>query len=583
MENVAIARLLSDIADLLEIKGENAFRVRAYRNGATTVTDCPERVADLPLERLRELPGIGKDLAARIREAADTGVIGYREELLAEFPPTLLELLGLQGVGPKTVALLHKELGISSLDALEAAARAGRLRTLKGMGAKKEALVLKAVEERRRFAGRHLSADARAVADALVAYLRERAPSAVFDIVGSLRRGVETCGDLDILVTGAEPGVMDAFATYPQVERVLGKGDTKSSVLLSKGYQADLRLVPEDSRGAALQYFTGSKAHNIALRDRALSRGLKLNEYGLFRADGTRVAGATEEEIYAALGLAVVPPELREARGEVEAAERGELPRLVDRRDVRGDVHMHTIETDGRDDVESMARAAQALGYEYIAITEHSQNLAMANGLDETRALAHARQIQDVGRRLDGITILAGIECDILPDGSLDLSDECLSQLDLVIASVHSAFQQDERQMTDRVLSALENPWVDILGHPTGRLLLRREPYRVALEEIVGAAARLGVALEINCQIDRLDLGDTQARLARDRGAKLVVSTDAHSCKALSLMQWGLTVARRAWLTPADVLNTRPVDEFRASLRRHRRRAHRLGGHRGSA
>jgi DNA polymerase (family 10) len=582
MENVAIARLLADIADLLEIKGENAFRVRAYRNGSATVTDCPERVADLPLERLRELPGIGKDLAARIREAVDTGTIKYRDELLAEFPPTLLELLGLQGVGPKTVALLHHELGISSLDELEAGARAGRLRTVKGMGAKKEALVLKAIEERRRFAGRHLSADAWAVAEALVAYLRERAPSAVFDVVGSLRRGLDTCGDLDILATRAQPSVMDAFVRYPQVERVLGHGETKSSVLLAKGYQADLRLVAEESRGAALQYFTGSKAHNIALRDRALSQGLKLNEYGLFREDGGRVAGATEGDIYRALGLDEIPPELREARGEIEAAERDALPRLLTGDDLRGDVHMHTLATDGRDDIESMARAAQALGYEYIAITDHSRHLAMANGLDEKRALAHAQRIREVGQQLDGITLLAGIECDILPDGSLDLADDCLAQLDIVIVSVHSAFQQDERQMTDRVLRALENPWADVLGHPTGRLLLRRDPYRLALEEVVGAAARSGVALEINSQVDRLDLGDTQARLARDRGASLVISTDAHSCKALSLVRWGVTVARRAWLTPADILNAQPLDQFRASLRRHRRATH-PGGHRGSA
>jgi DNA polymerase (family 10) len=331
--------------------------------------------------------------------------------------------------------------------------------------------------------------------------------------------------------------------------------------------------VAEDSRGAALQYFTGSKAHNIALRDRALSRNLKLNEYGLFSADGTRVAGATEDDIYAALGLTTVPPELREARGELEAAANGTLPALVERGHLRGDLHMHTLETDGRDDIESMARAARELGYDYIAITDHSRHLAMANGLDEKRALAHAARIREVGRRLEGITVLAGIECDILPDGSLDLADDCLAQLDLVIASVHSAFQQDERQMTDRVVRALENPWVDILGHPTGRLLLRRDPYRVVLEEVVGAAARLGVALEINCQIDRLDLGDMQARLARDRGAALVISTDAHACTALSLVQWGVIVARRAWLTPADILNTRPVDEFRASLRRHRGRS----------
>jgi DNA polymerase (family 10) len=357
------------------------------------------------------------------------------------------------------------------------------------------------------------------------------------------------------------------------VERVLGRGETKSSVLLARGYQADLRLVASDSRGAALQYFTGSKAHNIALRDRALSRGLKLNEYGLFRLDsGERIAGATEEGIYRVLDLPWIPPELRELRGEFEAAAGARLPRLVQVADIRGDLHMHTIETDGRDDVETMARAALALGYEYIAITDHSQALAMANGLDEGRALEHAARVRAAGGRVPGITVLAGIECDILADGRLDLADDCLAQLDFVVASVHSAFTQDERQMTERLLRALENPWVDVLGHPTGRLLLRRDGYRVDLEPVFAAAAQHGVAMEINAQVDRLDLGDTQARLARDRGVRLVISTDAHSHRALPLMHWGVTVARRAWLEPADVLNTRPLDAFRAALRRNRPR-----------
>ena len=574
MENVAIARLLTEIADLLEIKGENPFKVRAYRNGAATVLDCAQRIADLAPERIRDLPGIGKDLAGRIREAVETGAIAYHAELLAEFPATLLDILRLQGVGPKTAARLHAELGIANLDQLEQAARDGRIRALKGMGAKKEQLVLKAVEERRRFAGRHLSADAREVAEALVAFLLDRVPGATFDIVGSLRRGVETCGDIDLLASGAEAGIMDAFVRYPLVERVLGKGETKSSVLLARGYQADLRLVAAESRGAALQYFTGSKAHNIALRDRALSRGLKLNEYGVFRADsGEHVAGSTEEEVYAALGLPWITPELRESRGEIEADEAGRLPRLVELSQVRGDLHMHTVETDGRDDIETMARAARALGYEYIAITEHTQSLAMSNGLDEHRALRHAARIREVGARVEGLTVLAGVECDIRPDGTLDLADDCLAQLDLVVASVHSAFGQDERQMTERVLRALDNPWVDVLGHPTGRLLLRRDPYALDLDRVVTAAVERGVALEINAQVDRLDLGDTQARLARDRGARLVVSTDAHSHKELGLMRWGVTVARRAGLEADHVLNTRDVAAFRASLRRHRRQA----------
>jgi DNA polymerase (family 10) len=574
MENVAIARLLTEIADLLEIKGENPFKVRAYRNGAATVLDCAQRLADLAPERIRDLPGIGKDLAGRIREAVETGAIAYHAELIAEFPATLLDILRLQGVGPKTAARLHAELGIATLEQLEQAARDGRIRALKGMGAKKEQLVLKAVEERRRFAGRHLSADAREVAETLAAFLLDRVPGAALDIVGSLRRGVETCGDIDLLASGAEAGIMDAFVRYPLVERVLGRGETKSSVLLARGYQADLRLVAAESRGAALQYFTGSKAHNIALRDRALSRGLKLNEYGVFRADsGEHVAGASEEEVYAALRLPWITPELRESRGEIEAAEAGRLPRLVELSQVRGDLHMHTVETDGRDDIETMARAARALGYEYIAITDHTQSLAMSNGLDEHRALRHAARIREVGARVEGLTVLAGIECDIRPDGTLDLADDCLARLDLVVASVHSAFGQDERQMTDRVLRALDNPWVDVLGHPTGRLLLRRDPYALDLDRVIAAAAERGVALEINAQVDRLDLGDTQARLARDRGARLVISTDAHTHKALGLMRWGVTVARRAGLEADSVLNTRDVAAFRTSLRRHRRPA----------
>jgi DNA polymerase (family 10) len=322
-----------------------------------------------------------------------------------------------------------------------------------------------------------------------------------------------------------------------------------------------------------MQYFTGSKLHNIELRDRAIARGLRLNEYGLFRvADESRVAGLTEEEIYVALDLPWIAPELRERRGEFEAAAAGTLPRLIEQADLQGDLHMHTTETDGKDTLEAMAAAARALGHRYVAITDHSQALAMANGLDERRALAHAARIRALDAQLDGITLLAGIECDIRPDGTLDLADDCLAQLDLVVVSVHSAFQQDEAQMTDRVLRALENPWVDVLGHPTGRLLLRREPYRLDLERVVAAAAAHGVALEINCQLDRLDLGDTQARLARDRGARLVISTDAHSTPALTWQQWGVRVARRAWLTREDVLNTQPLDAFRASLRRHRRR-----------
>lgn len=579
MDNRQIAQMFAEIADLLEIKGANAFKIRAYRTAADTVGAWADSVARMDDHQLRELAGIGKDLAAKIRELADTGTCAYHQELLQEFPPTILDLLRLHGVGPKTVALLYTILNIRTVDELAEAARAGRLREVKGMGARKEALILKAIEERQKDAGRHLLSDTASASAELVAYLRGDVPGVDFIPVGSLRRGCETCGDIDILaiagpstsLRAGDPGLMDVFLAYPKVDRVLGHGDTKSSVRLRGGYQADVRLVPSGSRGAAMQYFTGSKAHNIVLRDRAMQRGLKLNEYGLFRtADDTCVAGETEEAIYEALGLAWVEPELRENRGEIEAAVEHRLPRLVSMADIRGDLHMHTTATDGRDALEAMAAAAQRLGYSYIAITDHGQALAMANGLDEHRALEHAARVRALNGRFDSLTLLAGIECDILADGRLDLADDCLAQLDLVVASVHSQFSQDEAQMTARVLRALECPWVDILGHPTGRRLLKRDPLRINMEAVAAAAAHHGVALEINCQIDRLDLNDAHARLARERGVRLVISTDAHSVTALGNLRWGVQMARRAWATPDDVLNTRTLGELRPMLRRHR-------------
>jgi DNA polymerase (family 10) len=439
------------------------------------------------------------------------------------------------------------------------------------MGPKKEALILKAIEERDKDAGRHLLADTASMSAELVGYLHERAPAVDFIPVGSVRRGCETCGDIDILAVGGDPVLMELLLQHPRVERVLGHGDTKSSVRLQGGYQADLRLVPLESRGAAMQYFTGSKAHNIVIRDRAIQRGLTLNEYGLYRVeDDGRVAGDSEEEIYAALGLAWIAPELRENRGEIEAASHGALPRLVTLGDLRGDLHMHTTATDGRDDLESMAAAAQRLGHEYVAITDHSKAMAMSNGLNEARALEHAARVRALNGRIEGLTLLAGIECDILADGTLDLSHDCLAQLDWVVASVHSHFGQEETQMTERLLRAIECPLVDVLGHPTGRLLLKREPTRVNMDLLTSHAARLGVALEINAQTARLDLSDAHARLARERGVRLVISTDAHSVNALANLRWGVQMARRAWATPADILNTRSLVELRGMLRRNR-------------
>jgi DNA polymerase (family 10) len=573
MDNLTVARVFAEIGDLLEIKNENPFKIRAYRNAAETIAHLGTPIAGMPPDERRTIPGIGKDLAGKIGELLDTGSIAYHQELLQEFPPTVLDLLRLQGVGPKTVSLLYHALGIRNLDDLQAAAKDGRIRSLKGMGAKKEALILKALEEQQRFTGRRLLAEASDAAAALVAALRERAPDADIAPVGSLRRGCETCGDIDILAAGAPPSIMEAFTAYRLVERVLAHGETKSSVLVWGGFQADLRVVPPESLGAAQQYFTGSKGHNIAVRDRAIGLGFKLNEYGLFRlADDARIAGEDEPGIYEALGLQFVPPELRENRGEIAAAAAGRLPELLRLEDLRGDLHMHTTATDGRADVETMARAARAGGLQYVAITDHSKSLAMANGLDETRALDHAANVRAMNGRIDGMTLLAGIECDIRPDGSMDLDDDCLAQLDIVIASIHSAFNMDEAQMTERILRAIANPYVDVLGHPTGRLILKRDGYRFDFEKVLDAAAAAGVAIEINSQVDRLDLDDVKARAAKERGVKIIIDSDAHSPAGLGALRWGAITARRAWLEAADVINTLPLEEFTASLRRNRQR-----------
>ena len=570
LDNKAVARTLLEIADLLELKGDNPFKIRAYRNAADIVSHAAEQVSGLDEAALRAWNGIGKDLAGRIREIALTGDCGIRRELLTEFPATLLDVLRLQGVGPKTVAILYRELRIKSLDDLSAAAKAGRIRAIKGMGAKKEQLILQAIEEQQRHAGRHLLSRATETAEGLVAYLKALAPAAEIITVGSVRRGQETSGDLDILASGAEAALTDAFVQYPGVERVLGHGGGKASVLMRGGFQADLRIVKAEQRGAAMQYFTGSKAHNIVLRDRALTRGWKLNEYGLFDTDDRSIAGASEEQIYKALGMAFIAPELRENRGEIEAAEANMLPRLIEASDLRCDLHMHTTESDGRERLETMVSAAQAKGLEFVAITDHTQSLAMANGLDETRTLAHAENIRKLSKSLKGFIVLAGAEVDILSDGRLDLADDCLAALDIVIVSLHSQLQQDEGETTRRLIRAIEHPSVDILGHPTARWLLRREGARFKLEKVIDAAVANGVALEINSQPHRLDLCDSHARLARDRGAKLAINSDAHEIPALGYTRWGILTARRAWLTKDDVINTRPLKAFKAGLRRNR-------------
>jgi len=577
MDNRTIAQLLSETADLLEIGAGDPFRIRSYRRAAEAVessTTQLSEIADDP-KKLLAIPGIGKGMVANIQSLQATGNLPLREELLQKYRPGMLDLLKLPGMGPKSVALMWDALQIASIDELEAAIAAGKLNDLPRMGAKQIEKLRKGIEEYKKNSGRFLIDVAETAAEQLIAYLRKFPGLTTIEPAGSLRRGRETVGDLDILVTGpacAEDCVsaaVDYTAAYPPIADLIAKGQNKVSFRLRNGLQVDVRLLPEASYGAALQYFTGSKMHNVAVRQRALKRGYTLNEYALARLDdNTPVAGATEQEIYAALGLQWIPPELRENNGEIEATESGTLPALIEQSDIRGDVHMHTDATDGRNTIREMAEAAIARGYEYIAITDHSKNLAMTFGLDDERALEHIRRIRQVEKELEGkIRIFTGIEVDILSDGALDLSDETLAQMDVVIASVHSLFNLSEEEMTARVLRAIENPYTRILGHPTGRLLLRREAFHLNLPLILRRAAELGVALEHNAYPDRLDLCDRDLRMAKEAGCKIVVNTDSHHTTHLDKMRYGIRQLRRAWLTKDDVLNTLPAAEFLAALR----------------
>jgi DNA polymerase (family 10) len=486
---------------------------------------------------------------------------------LAKIPGSLLELLQLQTVGPQKVRLFYKELGIKTPDELEAAAKAGRLRDLPGMSVKSEENILKALEVFRRAAGRFRLDTAAETAEELTAYLREHKAVEQVTPAGSLRRGRETVGDLDLLVTGRDhAGIAEHFARYPGISQVLAKGEDKVSVKLQNDMQVDVRLLERDSYGAALQYFTGSKEHNVALRDRSKKRGWKLSEYGLFKGEKV-LASRTEEEIYAKLGLEWIPPELRENLGEIEAAEKGELPKLVELADLKGDLQMHTTASDGQASIEDMAEAAKKLGYQYILITDHSKAVTVANGLDEKRAVEHIQRIKATRKKVKGIEIWAGSEVDILGDGKLDYSDEVLKQFDIVLVSVHSRMTQPAEEMTPRLLTALQNPYVRILGHPTGRQILKRDPFSFDLEKVFEAARRYGVILELNAHPERLDLCDRHVRLARERGIKIVISTDAHRPEHLGLMRYGVITARRGWLEKQDVLNTLPPHKLLESLR----------------
>jgi DNA polymerase (family 10) len=582
MDNATMARLLAETADLLEIDGGDSFRIRSYRRAAEaaeqTTVDLTAAAPDTA--RLLEIPGIGKGMATNLQAIAATGTLPLRDELLAKYGSGLLELLKLPGMGPKTVALLWSAAQIASIDALAEAIEAGRLTGLPRMGEKQIEKLRKGIEDYRRSVGRYRIDVADEEAKRISAYLLAFPGPPVGGIdrvtpAGSLRRGRETEGDLDLLVTGPAcapehtAAAVDYVAAYPGIQSIIAKGDNKISFYLSNAMQVDVRLLPSESYGAALQYFTGSKAHNVSLRQRALKMGYTLSEWALARLDDESVvAAATEEEIYAALGMDWMPAELRENLGEIEAAAHHALPRLIQRSDIRGDVHMHTNATDGHNTIREMADAALAVGYGYIAITDHSKNLAMTNGLDEKRALQHIARIRTVDEEMGGrIRVFTGIEVDILADGALDLEDEVLAQMDVVIASIHSRFDQSREEMTARIVRAIENPFVRILGHPTGRLLLRREPFALDLGLVLSRAAALGVAVEHNAAPERLDLNDRDLRLAKELGCKIVINSDSHDARNLGKLEYGLRQLKRAWLGPDDVLNTMEADDFLGALR----------------
>jgi len=577
LDNKAIAHVFYETADLMEVNGDDSFRIRSYRRAAEALEAHPQQVSELCHEtkQLLAIPGIGKGMAANIQELCRGGKLAQHQELLQKYRPSMLELLKIQGLGPKTIALLWSAFQVSDVAGVEKLAREGKLRELPRLSAKSEQKILKAIEDYRRISGRFLLDEADRTAEKLKEHLAHIPGVEKITPAGSLRRGRETVGDLDMLITGPccvdeqqRGALIEEILRFPGILDVLAKGENKVSFKLRSGMQVDVRLLPPDSYGAALQYFTGSKNHNVTLRQRALKMGLTLNEYGLFRLeDNQRVASASEDDIYGKLKLDCIPPEMRENCGEIELAAEHRLPRLITLDDIRGEVHMHTVETDGRCTIEEMAEAAKQRGYQYMAITDHSKNLAFTNGLDDKRAVEHIARIRSANDHIGGITIMAGIEVDILADGELDLSDSVLEQMDVVVASVHSAFNQEPQQMTDRLLHALDNKNVSILGHPTGRLLLRRDAYAFDMDAILAAALKNKVAMELNAYPDRLDLNDLHLRMARERGVRVVINTDAHHTSHFEKIKYGILQARRAWLTPSDVLNTLSESEFRKALK----------------
>lgn len=570
IHNAEIADTFGRLADLLEVEGANPFRVRAYRNAARTIRGYPKSMADLldQGEDLSQLPNIGDDLADKIKTIVDTGKLPVLEEVEARTPAALSELMKIEGLGPKRVKTLYEELDIESLDDLKRAARSGKIRELEGFGRKTEQMVKERVE---RFTGeqqRTKLIDAEQITGPLVNYLKQSIGVKDIVVAGSYRRRNETVGDLDILITARRnASVMDDFVNYDEVEEVISKGKTRSTVRLRSGMSVDLRVVPQVSYGAALHYFTGSKAHNIAVRKLGVKKGYKINEYGVFKGE-ERIGGKTEKAVYDKVGLPYIPPELRENRGELEAASKDEVPELITLDDIRGDLHCHTKASDGHHTLKQMAQAAAEHGYEYFSINDHSKHVTVAHGLDKKRLLEQIKAIDKLNEKLDGIVVLKSIELDILEDGTLDLSDSVLKELDLTVCSVHYKFDLSRKKQTDRILRAMDNPYFNILGHPTGRLINEREPYEIDLQKLMEAARERGCVLELNAHPERLDLTDDACKMAKDMGAQVVISTDAHSISDLHLMRFGIDQARRGWLEPKDVINTQSLSELRKLLQR---------------
>ena len=570
MENLEVAQVFEEVADLLEIQGANPFRVRAYRNAARTIRDLSESVADIcadPERKLEKLAGIGQDLAAKIKAIVESGDLPLRQELRGQVPAGVRDLLNVPGLGPKRALVLHQKLGINSLDQLRQATQEHRIQGLPGFGVKTEEKILASLEDLQQSGQRVGLAEATVYADAVSRHLRKSPGLTQLAVAGSYRRCRETVADLDLLVTCKDAGaIMDRLAAYEGIGGVLARGETKMAVKLKNGMQLDLRCVPDDSYGAALQYFTGSKAHNILVRRRAQEQDLKINEYGVFRGQKS-IAGRTEEEVYAAIGLPWIPPELREGRGEIELAVSGRLPQLLELKDLRGDLHMHTTATDGRASLEEMIQAAKKRGYAYIAITDHSKRVTMARGLDAQRLRQHWKDIETAAAGVKGIKVLKGVEVDILEDGRLDLSDEVLKEADWVVASLHYGQEQPREKITERILNAVRCPYVSAIGHPTGRLIGKRKSYAVDLDAVMKAAAEHGCMLELNAQPKRLDLDDVALIAARERGIPIVVNTDAHAVEELGFMHFGVSQARRAGLEARHVANTRTWSELRKLLR----------------